>query len=397
VNSQRLDPALDGVLLLAREKREQQGGAGDGTLVVRNLSAEQALALDGMLAVLQRRRPVLPGTTLRLRLSQFEAALRACSVDPRAEYERVGEGPLRDLPAERVSARDARDDFRGWLATHELVQTRPALGEWLERATGQGRIHAAMRPLVDAALRVLSALPAAQPVQRTVLAARLLEGDPHGLDVGTPLHSLVVALLIAGGGLDPDTSPRTAWASCNVLVDPISSNAITLGLPLLGDGSAARLVRAAAGRHVVLTHGQLAADALVWPAGVACFTCENPSVVIAAEQALEGQCAPLLCTGGHPSDAVRLLLGAIADAGGAIRHHGDFDDAGLLIMRDLHERYGTVPWRFDRPGLERALARAGDSDILPTATSLPEAVAGLTRAIPEELLLDELLVDLRTE
>jgi len=395
VNRQRLDPALDGVLLAAREKREQQGGAGDGTLVLRDLGAEEAFALDGLLAALDRRRPVLPGTTLRLRLSQLEAALRTCSVDPRSEYERVGEGPLRDLPAERISARHVREDFRGWLRTHVAVQGRPALDEWLQRATGQGRIHAAMRPLIDAALRVVAALPAAQPVQRTVLAARLLDGDPHGLDVGTSLHSLVVALLIADAGLDPDTSPRTAWALFNVLVDPISSNAITLGLPLLGDGVAARLVRAAAGQHVILTHGQLAGDQLIWPRGAACFTCENPSVLIAAERALDGRCAPLICTGGHPSDAVRLLLSAIADAGGAIHHHGDFDEAGLLIMRDLRERYGAAPWRFDRPALERGLALSGSAGIPPRVLCLQDAVAGLARAIPEELLLDELLADLR--
>jgi uncharacterized protein (TIGR02679 family) len=186
------------------------------------------------------------------------------------------------------------------------------------------------------------------------------------------------------------------WAHFNVLVDPVSSNALTLGLPLLGDGVAARLIGSARGGHAVLTHGQLATGGFTWPAGTTCFTCENPSVLIAAERALGTRCRPLICTGGHPSDAVRLLLAEIASAGGSIRHHGDFDDAGLLILRDLRTRYGAEPWRFDLRSLEAALVASGNAGPPRDATTLDAAVRAMTSALPEELLLDTLLYDLRS-
>ena len=391
----RLDPALDRILLAARDKRERRGGAGDSSIVLRDLDPHEALALDALLAVSVRRRPVLPGQTLRLKLSELEAALRACSVDPRLEYERVGGRPLRDLPAERAAARHRRESFSEWLLSHELVSTRPGLADSLERAVVQGRIHSTMRPLVEAALRVVAALPATTRVQRSVLAAQLLDGDPHALDVGTPLHNLVVSLLIADATLDPDTSPRNVWAHFNVLADPVSSNAVTLGLPLLGDGVAARLVRAAAGGPR-RPHLRPTGDGrLRLAAGSPCFTCENPSVLIAAEQELGSRCRPLICTGGHPSDAVRLLLTAVADAGGTIRHHGDFDEAGLLIMRDLRERYGAASWRFDLASLNAALDANRGAETSSVST-LEEAVGKLARPLPEELGLDLLLADLST-
>jgi uncharacterized protein (TIGR02679 family) len=392
----RLDPALDRVLRAGREKRERRGGTGDATVNVAALHDAEAFALDGLLAAVSpRKQTVLAGGSLHVKLSELEAALRAAGFDPRAEYERVGEAPLRDLRAERAGARHARESFREWLWSHEVVRTRPALVEWTHRALEQGRLHQAMRPVVDQALRTIEALPSPEPVQRTVLAARLLDGDPHALDPGTPLHGLVVSLLVAQAGLDATVGTREVWQRFGVIVDPVSSNVIALGLPLAGDGVAARLVGAAAGTHVILTHAQLSAGRVAWPAGVPCFSCENPSVLIAAEQALGGSCAPLICTGGHPSEAARLLLSAIAQAGGEVRHHGDFDEAGLTIFYDLQERYGAVPWRFDRDALHHTIARIGLVPDSTTARSLGELVASLPRALPEELVLEELLNDLR--
>lgn len=394
MNRPPLGPALDRVLLAARDRRERRGASGDAQIRLSDVSPDEALALDALLAVSARRRPVLPGRPLKLRLSELEAALRACAGDPRAEYERVGGRPLRDLPADRATARAAREDFRAWLLGHPALEGRPRLAEWVQAAIAQGRLHSGMRPLIASALVVLDALPAGEPVQRTVLAARLLDGDPHALDAGTPLHSLLVALLIADAGLDPTTSPRMVWAHANVTVDPVSSTVLALGLTLLGDGVAAQLVRAADGGHVILSHGQLAAGGFAWPAGTDCFSAENPSVLVAAEQKHKSECRPLICTGGHPSDAVRLLLGAIVDAGGHIHHHGDFDEAGLLIFGDLEARYGARPWRYDLDTLESALT--GHPEIAPRrpVKTFASAVAGLRRPLPEELCLDDLLSDL---
>jgi uncharacterized protein (TIGR02679 family) len=249
-----------------------------------------------------------------------------------------------------------------------------------------------MQPVVEQALRVVEALPGPEPVQRAVLAARLFGGDPHALDPGTPLHGLVVAMLVAVSGVDDDVGAREVWRRYGVVVDPVSSFVTALGLRLVGDGVAARMVRAASGGHVVLTYGQLAAGGFAWPRGMPCFSCENPSVLIAAERSLGRACAPLVCTGGFLSDAARLLLTAVTEAGEEIRHHGDFDEAGLAIFRDLEVRYGALPWRFHLDGLRSALRRLGGAT---DGSSLDEMVTGLRQPVPEELLLDELLGDLR--
>jgi uncharacterized protein (TIGR02679 family) len=358
--------------------------------VLASLSAEEALALDGLLAP---RKPILAGSPLRVALSAFEAALREQGLDPLVEYERVGGRPVRDLPAERDASRRLRDEFNAWLLHHEVGRRFPAVAAWLLEATRQGRIHADMRGLVERALRIVGALPAGERVQRSVLAAELLDGDPHALDVGTPLHTLSVSLLAAEFGIEPaSASAREVWAAANVLVDPVSSNLTAVNLPLLGDGLAARLARAATGTHVILTYAQLSSSAVSWPVGVGCFSCENPSVLIAAQEASGPACPPLVCTGGRPSDAVRLLFAAIANVGGEIRHHGDFDASGVQILRDLEQRYHARPWRFDLASWRRHRARMGSSSGNPSAAALEDVVGD--RTIPEELVIGELLDDL---
>lgn len=324
----------------------------------------------------------------------LEAALREQGFDPLVEYERVGGRPVRDLAAEREASRQRRADFHTWLAEQHVAQRFPLVAAWLVQAARQGRIHVETRDLVEQALRILGALPAVDQVQRTVLAAELLDGEPHALDVGTALHTLSVSLLSAAFGIEPSsTSARNVWAAANVLVDPVSSSVAALNLPLLGNGPAARLAQAAFGSHVVLTYGQLSAEALEWPAGLPCFSCENPSVLIAAERTLGAGCLPLVCTGGRPSDAVRRLYEAIASAGGEIRHHGDFDEAGVQILRDLQLRYSAEPWRFDVDSWLQHRPRLSSDSPTPPSPTLEKL--SRDRLLPEELVIDELIDDLR--
>lgn len=387
-----LDPALRRALLVARAKREQRGACGDGRIELGELAPEEALALDGLLSP---RKPLLPGGTLRIALSQFEAALRSCGEEPHAAYEHVAEAPLRDLPAERLAHQTLRTDFRAWLLSHEAIHSRPALTGWFDRALRQGRVRAQMQPLVEQALRVLAILPAQQPIQRAVLAATTL-GDPHALDVDTPLHGLLLSMLASDAKLAADASPREVWWAWNVLVDPVSSNVAVLNLPLRGDTKLAAHIQGMRGTHVILTYGQLAAGALRWPFGVECFSCENPSVLIAAEHALGDTCPPLLCTAGRPSDAARLLFSIAHSAGAQIRHHGDFDQAGVQILRDLEDRYSAVPWRFDLESLSSALLTLSHTTSHPLARTLERAVEQLATPLTEELVIDDLVSDLRS-
>jgi uncharacterized protein (TIGR02679 family) len=380
------------MLLHARDRRERRGGAGDATFTLENLSDAEALALDGLLSP---KRTVLPSTKRRFSVSAVEAALRQIGIDPREAYEAVGDGPLRDRPAERAAIHLARERFHEWLSGQPAVRGRPAVGRWLAEAARQGRINPELQPLVERALRVVAALPPPVPVQRSVLAARLFDDDPHALDAGTALHSVAVALLGAQAGLEAGTPPRAVWAAWNVLVDSISSNVAALNLPLLGDSRLAQAVRLLRGTAVILTHGQLGGGELRWPRGIQCFTCENPAILLGAEQELGIACPPLICTGGRPSDAVRRLLSSLHRAGASIRHHGDFDDAGVQILRDLESRYGAVPWRFDANALREALLNRGRLVPVPWPSTLEEAVGLRASSFPEELLIEELLADLR--
>jgi hypothetical protein len=103
-----------------------------------------------------------------------------------------------------------------------------------------------------------------------------------------------------------------------------------------------------------------------------------------------------LCTSGYPSDAARLLLSAVHAAGAPILHHGDFDEAGVQILRDLEFRYGAEPWRFDVPSLLHTVAKGQPPLQDVHLTSLEAAVREHRSAIPEELVIDDLLADLRT-
>lgn len=218
--------------------------------------------------------------------------------------------------------------------------------------------------LVERALAIADALPADPPRQRAVLAAELVDGDPHALDVDRPLHGLVVALLIAEAEL-VHAPAREVWRTYGVIVDPVSSTVACLNVDPLGDGPLARSLRSMHGSHVVLTFGQLTAEPLIWQDDVVLHSCENPSVLIAAERDLGADCPPLICTAGFPSDAVRALLAGLHAAGARLRHHGDGDAAGERILDDLRRRYGAERWGTQAPG------------------------------VAEELVIDELLSDLR--
>jgi len=141
-----------------------------------------------------------------------------------------------------------------------------------------------------------------------------------------------------------------------VIVDPVSSTVACLNLPPEGDGRLARLLRLMHGSHVVLTYGQLAAEPLTWQRGMTCHSCENPSVLVAAERELGDRCPPLVCTSGYPSDAVRVLLAGLHDAGARLLHHGDGDAAGEQILDDLRNRYGAERWGRHAPGVAEELA-----------------------------------------
>ena len=125
---------------------------------------------------------------------------------------------------------------------------------------------------------------------------------------------------------------------------------------------------------------------------------ENPSVLALAADTLGTACPPLVCTNGQPRAAAMVLLRSLAAGGVRLRHHGDFDWAGLAIGNLLHRRLPVEPWRFDREAYLQAVAahpRTAPLTGSPTSASwdpgLAEAMREAGRSIEEELVAAELL------
>ena len=98
------------------------------------------------------------------------------------------------------------------------------------------------------------------------------------------------------------------------------------------------------------------------------------------------------------------LLDQLRCSSVALRHHGDFDWAGLDIFAWLRRHYGVTSWRFDRPSYEAAVRGRGDRLAaleverakFPDDDILAAALADRGCAVPEELVLSSLVEDLRS-
>ena len=124
-------------------------------------------------------------------------------------------------------------------------------------------------------------------------------------------------------------------------------------------------------------------------------------MVAEAAERLGAGSAPLVCTFGQHGAALGFLLKSLREAGAGLRYHGDFDWPGMRIANGLIRRFGVVPWRFDKAAYVAAAAKAS----LPlegksvAAAWDPQLVTSMTQsgfAVPEELVLEELLEDLET-
>lgn len=390
-------PPLDRLWSEARRAWQRRGTSGDAVVKVPRLKQEEAEAIDG-LPWPGRYRPIVAGADLKRPMSQLEAALREIGEELLAVLERHG-GPVEDPRAERRAAKAARTDLFDSLEQMIDAIGRPELHAWLAAA----RLRPQDEQRARLALTVVTGLPANERVDRAELAARVCDGDSHALDPGTALERLVRRLLQQLDGCPAAElgalEVRRLYERFGVEPDPTSSVVLTLGLPGDPASTAGRVLTASTGRHAILSYGLLRDDPPRWPPGLQVFVCENPAVVHAAERALGAFCAPLVCTAGWPGSAAQLLLGSLRDAGAWLRHHADFDRDGIAMHALLARTYGALPWRFDAASYHTAVA-ARRSSPLPeqastSADDLTDAHAQLGVQVVEELLLDDLLSDLR--
>ncbi|MDP9344802.1 MAG: DUF2399 domain-containing protein [Actinomycetota bacterium] len=390
------DPALARVWALALTARERVGSVRDGTFVIQGVTVAEADALDA-LPWRERRRRILSGTDLKERLSRFETAVDDSGIDPLEAYERYAGRRPRDLPAARAGTRDHQAAQRARVRDHPAVAARPGLAEALAAST----IRIADVPSWLRALDVVMELPAQPIVERAVLSARLFGGDAHVLDADAKVERLARGLLARlGDRAAEQRSVRALWLDWGVETDPLSSTVLTLNLPAEPDTALGAGLAALHGGHAILTLAQLEECGVRWRRDDV-FACENPTVVRAAQRALGAACAPLVCTGGWPSAAATMLLGQLQAAGARLHHHGDFDWDGLAIHQALVRDAGVVPWRYDASAYERAVqdSHAPLRRLTPrrrTANGdLADALTRIRCLVPEELVLDGLLADLR--
>jgi uncharacterized protein (TIGR02679 family) len=393
-------------VLAARLQRN--GLRPQGTVRLQELDREERHALAGLLG-----RPIA-NDSVTVRLADLDQRLRSSGVAAGlvAAVEEL-RGPLVDRPGRRQARVEAtaRVWAAGRAALDELGLGTSLWAEpWFEdvrRSGALGRVppERAERVLVTAA-RCAAALPHVggdPPCGRGELAS-LLCGDAHGLDDGTLLGAVTLRAAAAIVGTTYPTSPsgrRALWREVGVLTDEVSTTALTAGLRTAG-GKSWLDDRSDAMWESHLTMRDLRRLEFAAPPSELVFVCENPRVLEAAVDA--GSRHALVCTMGQPAVVVTSLLKRLATTGAELRYHGDFDWPGIAIANLLIDTHHCVPWRLGAADYLAALTRFAPSIAeLPPLGSVPaeacwdleltEEMSRARRAIHEELVLDELLVD----
>lgn|SRR5579862_375925 len=342
---------------------------------------------------------------LRVNLRQLDECLRHAELaDSLPQAVEALCGPVQNRRADR----DAREER--WMlifaSARIAVASQPDLLSWLDelrsrgilrRLTGNGADTA--ERLLGAAIAVLARLPVNDvPLPR--FAAEALGGDSHALDADRAVTGLVLRALARRAGLDrwdDAESRRDVWASVGVIADELSAPVLTLNLPALPTNTAGRQLRllAESGEPAYLTVRQLlrAAPQFEQGEGQMIFVCENPTVIVAAANALGPACAPLVCIQGQLKTSARLLLKKVSDAGWQLAYHGDFDWPGLQIATHVFKRLGASPWRMSTMDYKSAepssVALSG-----PEVSALWDPDLTVTMKNAGHAVLDDLLLDL---
>ncbi len=395
-------------LFAAARRRVEEAGEGARSMTVAGLDPSERTALADLLGL-----GSLPDGSVRLDVERLDAALResAAGMPLRGVLEALG-GPLRDRRSERLGERAERE--RMWSEAREQLASagRVELVEWLEALRASGALARAARAggglqqeLLETVIPIALRLPAIGELLAVFAAS--VAGDPHALDPGTPLGTLVLraAAAIAGRRDVPSSAPerRRLWREVGIDCDSLSADVLLLGLRPAGEDRLARHLResAAAGEPRRVTLRELSRSEITVARGTSVFVCENPAVVESAADALGARAAPLVCVEGVPSTAAVVLLRRLAAAGARVRVHADFDWAGLRIAEQVIAETRGEPWRFTAADYATGIAAGWAAPALagaPARSGWDEALArDMERrgiAVAEEQVLGELIADL---
>ena len=392
------------------ERLQRNGLQPSGRLALTGLDRDERHAIAGLLG-----RPV-PGDRVTLDLAALDRRLRA-SASARGLVSTVDaiRGPLVDRPGARQAQRDARREVwqAGRVALDAAGLANAAWVEpWLEdvrRAGSLGRmVPARADATLVAAIACISRLPvlAGDPVAARGDLASRVAGDAHALDDGTVLASVVLRAAAVVAAVPFPSTPagrRELWRAVGVLTDEVSTTVLTIGLRTPA-GDTWLDERTDAGWETHLSGRDLRRIELRAPHDGRVFVCENPRVLEAALD--HGSTSAGLCTQGQPTVVVVSLARALVASGAALHYHGDFDWPGVTIANSMIGSHGCAPWRMAAADYESALARlapmVGELPVLdgpPVLASwdieLTATMARARRVVHEELVIDDLLGDLR--
>ncbi|TMS00553.1 TIGR02679 family protein [Nonomuraea basaltis] len=328
-----------------------------------------------------------PGPSITIDVARLEGVLGG--LDVRTVTEQLI-GPLDDRRRRRAERRLEREALLDWFAAHPVVAAEPALLALSAVRAG--------RDLLEQALAVLAALPASGRPLAAVAAD--VTGDPHALDEGTRLSSLVLkALSVLYDVPAPEDAQarRALWERAGVACDALSTTVLVAGLRPAGHSALARVLRIWDGQASVITLAQLRETLEVRERDV--WVVENPTVLALAQQRFGTSCPPMVCTSGWPNSAAIRLLRSLP--GARLHYHGDFDGEGLRIAAYTMAKTGAEPWRMSVADYLRALADRPPGDLPPGRVTdapwdpgLAPAMRTHGVAIPEELVAERLLDDL---
>ena len=341
------DPRLSRLWRAAHRRIERTGGRVDGvTVTISEPSDDERTAIDRMLGRRSR------GRDLVVRLGDVDLALRRVGGSLLDTVE-AAVGPVRDLAAAQATETATADALWTGLAGHPAVVPHPALADWLEAQRSAGR----WRQLDDPALRlrqvldVVAVLPSMTPIGRSRLASDVV-GHAHALDDRAVVGRLVLRALAHLAGLDhPSTAAarRALWSRFGVAADETSSTVLTVGLRPVPIGPLTESVVRWSDSNIPMVLPLTAIEAEQWRVaeGTPIWSCENPSVLIAAA----GRDIAMVCVEGQLSVAGERLLSSLVSSGAQVRYHGDFGCGG-----DRHRQCGhrsprgrAVAHEYERP------------------------------------------------
>ncbi|MEE1806773.1 TIGR02679 domain-containing protein, partial [Streptomyces sp. BE133] len=214
--------------LAERADRRDDACLSTGTaLIAAPAASAQRAAVQGLVGTV----PLAPGARRSIRLEDLTRRLQRHGprLTPGAVAAHAVKRPLGGSRLERArqaarvqQLRKLRARLAAELPAHAPVRPVDQSWEALHRTGRVTRIlrHPAPEQLLHAAAEVLRRLPAEGRIDRRVLAERVT-GDPHGLDAGTELGSLVLAEITAAGLSVSGTPQRVAWGEAGVALDSL--------------------------------------------------------------------------------------------------------------------------------------------------------------------------------